>query len=151
MTTLFSKRWTDYYFDLAERASAQSKDPSTKHGAVLVNNRKRIIGIGFNGFPSAIDDLPDLLSNREVKNTLIIHAEVNAIDNAMGSVEGAHMFITGAPCSKCALRIVQEGIKTVHWRVDTRPDYMLRWADDCKLAQSIFDRAGVEYYEYKSE
>lgn len=38
----------------------RSKDPSTQVGACIVNDRNRIIGVGYNGFPSNCgnDELP---------------------------------------------------------------------------------------------
>jgi deoxycytidylate deaminase len=38
----------------------RSKDPSTQVGACIVNEDKRIVGIGYNGFPKGCsdDDLP---------------------------------------------------------------------------------------------
>ena len=67
MSVLFqmSKRegvlsWDEYFMSLALLSSQRSKDPATQVGAVIVNKNKRIIGIGYNGFPHGCsdDDLP---------------------------------------------------------------------------------------------
>ena len=52
--------WDEYFMSLALLSSQRSKDPATQVGAVIVNKNKRIIGIGYNGFPHGCsdDDLP---------------------------------------------------------------------------------------------
>ena len=37
-------------------SAKRSKDPSTQVGACIVNKKKRIIGIGYNGLPQGIPD-----------------------------------------------------------------------------------------------
>ena len=43
--------WDEYFMGVAVLSSYRSKDPSTKVGACIVNQNKRIIGIGYNGLP----------------------------------------------------------------------------------------------------
>ena len=43
--------WNQRFIELAEHVATWSKDPSTKVGAVIVDFDKRIISIGFNGYP----------------------------------------------------------------------------------------------------
>lgn len=148
---MFSQRWINYFFDLAERASGQSKDPNTRHGAVIVNDRKRIVGIGFNGFPRDLKDDPEILNNRELKQKYMVHAEANAINNSLTSVEGCHIFVTGAPCSACALKIIEREIGHVWWLDDGREDFKVRWADEIELATKMFKSAGVITHIIKNE
>ena len=42
--------WDDYFMGVALLSSKRSKDPNTQVGACIVNERKRIVGIGYNGF-----------------------------------------------------------------------------------------------------
>ena len=48
--------WDDYYMAVAFLSSMRSKDPSTQVGACIVNEDKRIVGIGYNGFPRGCSD-----------------------------------------------------------------------------------------------
>ncbi|MFW6284932.1 MAG: deoxycytidylate deaminase, partial [Bacillota bacterium] len=48
--------WDAYFMGVAELSAMRSKDPSTQVGACIVNKKKRIVGIGYNGFPIGIDD-----------------------------------------------------------------------------------------------
>ena len=52
--------WDEYFMAVASLSSMRSKDPSTQVGACIVNKEKRIVGIGYNGFPRGCsdDDLP---------------------------------------------------------------------------------------------
>lgn len=43
--------WDDYFMSVAYLSAQRSKDPSTQVGACIVNEDKRIVGIGYNGFP----------------------------------------------------------------------------------------------------
>ena len=48
--------WQDYFVGLALLSAKRSKDPNTQVGACIVNQEKRIVGIGYNGFPQGISD-----------------------------------------------------------------------------------------------
>jgi len=72
-------RWHKRFLEMAKLISTWSKDPSTQCGAVIIDAKKRVISMGFNGFPSGTSDDPDLYQNREKKYKRVIHAEKNAI------------------------------------------------------------------------
>lgn len=48
--------WDDYFLAIAYLSAQRSKDPSTQVGACIVNPEKRIVGIGYNGFPKGCSD-----------------------------------------------------------------------------------------------
>ena len=48
--------WDEYFMGVAILSSKRSKDPSTQVGACIVNKDKKIVGIGYNGFPHGVDD-----------------------------------------------------------------------------------------------
>ena len=37
-------------------SAKRSKDPNTQVGACIVNRQKRIVGVGYNGFPTGCSD-----------------------------------------------------------------------------------------------
>ena len=43
--------WDEYFMSTAFLSAMRSKDPVTQVGAVIVNQQKRIVGIGYNGMP----------------------------------------------------------------------------------------------------
>ena len=49
-------RWDDYFMAVSYLSAMRSKDPSTQVGACIVNPDKRIVGIGYNGFPRGCSD-----------------------------------------------------------------------------------------------
>ena len=49
----------------------------------------------------------------KIKNTFIVHAELNAILNAPRSVAGCDLYVSLFPCNECAKAIIQAGIKRV--------------------------------------
>jgi deoxycytidylate deaminase len=49
-------KWDDYFMAVSFLTAMRSKDPSTQVGACIVNEDKRIVGIGYNGFPRGCSD-----------------------------------------------------------------------------------------------
>lgn len=136
--------WSKRFIEVARLVSTWSKDPSTQVGAVIVNpETKTIVAEGYNGFPRGIED-DSRLFNRELKYKLVIHAEVNAILNALyngRSVRGCQLYVHGLPvCSDCAKFIVQSGITEVFY--DSLPKDS--WKESTDLALEIFKEAGVK-------
>jgi dCMP deaminase len=139
----FSAQWCDRFLNLAEEVSTWSKDPKGGVGAVLVDERKRVIGLGFNGFPDRIPDDPALLADQDAKLPRMIHAEVNAVLNAVVPVHGASLFTTLAPCAECAKLLIQAGVVAVYRRPHPEERHR-RWAESFRIAEVILKEAGVE-------
>lgn len=99
---------------VAKLSAKRSKDPNTQVGACIVNEDKRIIGIGYNGLPHGCDDDEYPWGNEgdfiETKYPYVVHAEANAILNATQSLKGAHLYVTLFPCHECMKLIIQSGI-----------------------------------------
>lgn len=135
-------KWQKRFFDLARLVATWSKDPSSQVGAVIVDDKKRIVSVGFNGLPIGVADTADRLNKRELKYELIVHAEANAILTAPKSVSDCTIYVYPyLPCSRCAGAIIQSGIKRVV--VEDRP-IPERWLENFNLAKSILEEAGVE-------
>lgn len=123
-------KWDQRFMEMCKLIATWSKDPSSQIGAVAVNDSRRILATGYNGFPKGIADTEERLNNREEKYPLIVHAETNALMNALYagvSLKDATMYVYGLPvCPECAKLIIQAGVKRVvindvinatdHWR-----------------------------------
>ena len=114
--------WDEYFMGVALLSSKRSKDPSTKVGACIVNTAKRIIGIGYNGFPYGCDD-DKFPWEREggfldCKYPYVVHAEPNAILNSTSSLEGATLYVSLFPCNECMKLIIQSGIREIVYLSD---------------------------------
>lgn len=105
--------WNQRFMDLAKHVAGWSKDPSTQVGAVVVNDKKQVISMGYNGFPRGVRDCQERYKDKATKLSFVAHAERNALDNAFGDVEGATLYSTLYPCSDCAKGIIQRGVRTV--------------------------------------
>ena len=132
--------WNQRCMDLAHHVADWSKDPSTKVGAVIVNDNKQVLGLGYNGFPRGVYDCPERFNNRSIKLLFVAHAERNALDNAT-SVEGATLYSTLFPCTDCAKGIIQRGIKRV---VTSEPSPAQHERFNCDISAIMFKEAGVE-------
>lgn len=118
--------WDKRFFELAKHIATWSKDPSTKVGAVIVDNNKRIISTGYNGYPRT---LKDEYKDRDEKIAYTIHAENNAILFSNIRLDSTTIYSTHLPCTHCSSLILQVGITKV---VTTLPseDFATRWNTD---------------------
>lgn len=133
--------WDNRFFELANHVAGWSKDPSTKVGAVIVNNDRQVLGLGYNGFPRGVEDHKPRYEDRATKLLFVAHAERNALDNA-ADVRGATLYSTLYPCTECAKGIIQRGIKRV---VTTRPfDEGKTQRFNFGVSEVMFNEAGVE-------
>ena len=138
-------RWDDFGLRLAAFMAGESKDPSTKVGAVILDHDKRVVSVGYNGFPRGVRD-DDRLFDRGTKYEMVVHGEANAILFAQRNLHGhtlyTHPFM---PCSRCASMIIQVGISRVvaPWSDNER------WVESFKLTRSLLNEAGVELVEVK--
>jgi dCMP deaminase len=141
--------WDDYFTCVAYLSARRSKDPNTQVGAVIVDENKCIIAIGYNGFPRGCSDeyLPWARSGDSElhkKYAFVTHAEVNAVLNkGSKDVKGATIYVALFPCNECAKIIVQSGIKEVVYLSDVYHD-----TDSCRASRIMFSMAGVKTRKY---
>ncbi len=134
--------WDEYFMGIAYLSAMRSKDPSTQVGACIIDEDKKIIGIGYNGFPigSNDDEMPwgkegDFL---DTKYPYVVHAELNAILNSIKSLKNCTIYVTHFPCNECAKAIVQSGIKKVIYFSDKH-----KHKDSTKASRRILENAGL--------
>ena len=139
--------WDEYFMGIAVLSSMRSKDPNTQVGACIADTNHRILSVGYNGTPSALNDdefpwdtADDPLHD---KHSYVIHAEANAILNYRGSLKdmgGATVYVTLFPCHECAKTLVQAGIGEVVYLSDK-----YEGTEDNLISKSILDRCGITY------
>ena len=136
-------KWKIRYLKLAQHVASWSKDPSTQCGAVIVNADNEIVSIGFNGFPRGVEDSQVRLNDRDLKLSMTLHAERNAILFARQSLKGCTIYTWPMhACSECAAMIIQSGI-TSHVTVVTHNQ---RWEHSFEIARSMFDEANISVH-----
>ncbi len=136
--------WDEYFMGVAMFSSMRSKDPSTQVGACIVNQNKRIVGIGYNGFPIGCSD--DVYpwsregSYLETKYPYVVHAESNAILNATNNLSDATIYVTLFPCNECMKLIIQSGIREIVYLDDK-----YNGTPSDTASKKMADSAGVKY------
>jgi dCMP deaminase len=144
-------KWDYRFLRLAKEVSSWSRDPSTKVGAVIVNPEKHVVSLGFNGFPSYMQDDFSLYADREEKYSRIVHGEINALVLARRDVYGCTLYTWPfLPCDRCAVIMIQAGIRRV---VAPTPlaDQAARWAGAFDKTKKYFDECKVEWSEPSRE
>ena len=137
--------WDEYFMGVALLSAKRSKDPNSQVGACCINKDKRIIGIGYNGFPKGCSDdvFPWGKTDKSFINTkypYVVHAEANAILNSSTSLKGATLYVTLFPCNECAKLIIQSGIEKIIYLDDKN-----RGSDSYLASRKMLDAAGVTY------
>ncbi len=134
------EKWDIRFVELAKHIACWSKDPSTQTGAVIVDNNRRIVSVGYNGLSKGVKDTPERLNNRDIKYKIIVHSERNAIIFAQRNLDGCTLYTWPfMSCSTCASMVIQAGIK----RVVAPYSDNERWVDEFKLSSEILNEAGV--------
>lgn len=149
MPTVTKKtNWDLRFINLAGHFAGWSKDPSTQVGAVIVDDKRRVLAHGYNGFPRGVEDSPERYEDREQKYPRAVHAEMNAILNTgtPWQLEGAVLYSTMTPCCECAKAIIQVGIKRVMIPIQRAAvtEAGKRWEKSFDVTYSMFKEAGVE-------
>jgi len=135
--------WDEYFMSLSHLSGRRSKDPSTQVGACIVNENKRIVGIGYNGMPHGCND-DEYPWEREgdfmnTKYAYVVHAELNAILNSTAPLKNCSIYVSLFPCNECAKAIIQSGITEVVYESDKYAD-----TDSVKASKKMFESAGVK-------
>ncbi|CAH1856504.1 deoxycytidylate deaminase [Convivina intestini] len=117
--------WDQYFIAQAAILSTRSTCTRLHVGAILVYEN-RIIASGYNG---AVSGTPHCT---EVGDYMVdghcvraVHAEQNALIQAakMGiAVNGAHLYVTDAPCLQCTKLLLQAGITSIKFMRNYRND-----------------------------
>jgi len=135
--------WDGRFLKLAEHIAHWSKDPSTQVGAVITDSNRRIVSVGYNGFPKGIADDHDRLYDREIKYALMVHAEANALMFAQKSLSGCTLYTWPfMPCRRCAGMVVQSGLMRVA-APRTPEDLVARWGEELKASYVMLREGGI--------
>lgn len=119
----------DYFLALARTVSLRADCTRRKVGCVIVDQDHRVVATGYNGAaPGELGCLEGAcprghLTYAELAEhsdyaagpgrCIAKHAEHNALDYAVGSTEGATVYLTDKPCPNCAERLADAKIERV--------------------------------------
>ena len=100
--------------DVCKMLARRSRATRAKVGSVLWHPDKRtIISLGYNGTPEGSDN--QMEQDGKTLDT-VIHAEENVFRKvSWWTSRKCILFITHAPCRRCARQIVNKGVKKVYY------------------------------------
>lgn len=140
------------FIPTATAAAGYSKDPSTKVGAIAIDDDHNIRAQGYNGLPRGVRDLESRLNDRPTKYAMTVHAEANLVATAARTgvkLRGCSVILTSLhPCSSCAGLLIQAGIKRI-FAPDTVEN--ARWDVSSEIALKMFEEAGVDVLTYSPD
>lgn len=137
--------WDEYFLAAAHLFATRATCDRKHVGAVIVDERHRIVSSGYNGAPAGMPhcsgpggvdhELKTIEGRQSCVRTL--HAESNALDDAGRRARGCTLYVTVTPCYPCAQRLVNAGIRRVVYT---------EWYDsqNTDLVAEFFEKAGVE-------
>lgn len=142
--------WHSRWLSMAFEVASWSKDPSSKHGCIIVSNN-RAISFGYNGMPEKTDD--NILNTND-KYSVVQHSEGNAITNAARCghcTNGSTAYVTGQPCPHCLGLLINGGMRRLvyHplWTTILSEDD--RWLSMSQLFSKLVKEAKVELIVHK--
>lgn len=144
--------WDEYFMSTAIVAACRSKDPSTQVGACIVKDN-RILSCGYNGAPKGWDDADFPWDSKgeetgdvlQIKNSFVIHAEMNALDHCREDLEGSTLYVTFSPCEKCTAQLAQRGVKRIV--------YLKKYTDEMSnlISKTIREKKGIIQEPYRAD
>ena len=142
-------KWDRRFMEVAKLVSGWSKDPSTKIGAVAVNDQNVVVGMGYNGFPRGVEDSEYRLNNRDLKYKLVVHGEVNALLEAVKTgVDMSKVRLYVYPtlmlpniCPECAKVAAQLGVGEVIGYLGETTE---RWQQHAEASSIILQESGIK-------
>ena len=129
---------------MADLVSKKSKDPSTQVGAVLVDDKNRMVSIGYNGFARGTADHRRLYLDRPEKHRRILHAEANAL--LFADRAGVYLYVTHPPCSQCTAMALQSGVHTIIY--DASRHLAADWEESFESAVCMAWEANAGIFKY---
>jgi deoxycytidylate deaminase len=108
-------KWDKYFMDIAHDVATRATCDRKHVGAVIVDQRHRIVSTGYNGAPAGMphcDEVGHELKEIDGRLSCVrtLHAESNALDDAGRRAVGCTLCVTVTPCYPCAQRLVNAGI-----------------------------------------
>ena len=140
--------WHNRFMDIAKQVATWSKDPSTKVGAIIVDDKNRIVSTGYNGALPYIDD-EFALESKENKYLFTVHAEQNAVMSAIKGkldLSNCRIYVTNSCCKECAKMIAHSGIiSTVITLKDEDGTFRERW--NSGQADELFKQCDIKQFQ----
>jgi len=147
-----------HFLELALKHSELARDPETRVGAVIVGPDGEVRSMGYNRFPDGIEESAERLNDRELKLSLMVHAELVAVVNAARvglPLQGCTLYFAqtddtgivwgGVPCARCTEHLLMTGItEVISYPAKHAPS---KWHRDWAFARERFRESGLAHRE----
>ena len=117
---MFRPSWDDYFMEIAYVVAKRATCDRKLVGAVIVDDRHRIVSTGYNGSPAGMPHCSDYGVGHELKMidgrmscVRTLHAESNALDDAGRRARDCTIYVTVVCCYPCMQRLVNAGIRRI--------------------------------------
>ena len=139
-----SNRWQEYFIKELHLIASMSKDVDTKVGAIIIDTKEKVVvAKGYNDLPRGVFHKVER-NSRPMKYKFTVHAEQNALYNALYSgtkVKGLSMLCTLFSCSTCCGGVIQSGIQEF---ICPTPDWEYpSLKDDFPVTKAMYSESGV--------
>ncbi|KAK0547542.1 Deoxycytidine monophosphate (dCMP) deaminase [Tilletia horrida] len=147
LPTFLRPAWDHYFLSLCSLASLRSNCMKRRVGAVLVRSN-RVLSTGYNGTPRGMKNCNEggcarcnggAPGGARLDECLCLHAEENALlecGRERGGAEGTVLYCNTCPCLRCAVKIVQTGVREVVYELDYSMD---------DRSRQIFEEAKIKF------
>lgn len=130
----------EYYLAMLRLVSSRSTCGRRSVGAILVDERNRVLSTGFNGVPTGFPHCDETTpcagrfdEKGDTRRCLAVHAEMNAILTCHRLDLAYTLYVSCSPCKTCALALCNTGVRRILC--------LEAYADD---ASQILKSAGIE-------
>jgi deoxycytidylate deaminase len=110
----------NYYLAMLPLVASRATCPRRRVAAILVDDRGKLVAIGYNGVPSGMPHCIDTPcpgaadKSGDTARCIAIHAEQNALSQARASRRQPHtLYCSTTPCFDCAKLLITEGVHRV--------------------------------------
>ncbi|MFH0711952.1 MAG: deaminase [archaeon] len=147
--------WNNYFMSIAIDIATRSSCRYIDAGAVVVNDKNRILSTGYNGAPPG--DRENCLYNGCRKDQLRIpqetkgkgkckgtHAEMNALQKAGEDATGATLYTVILPCSHCAKQAASAEIRKIVYAIEYVEKRNGTDETEGDVTRGICRRSGIE-------
>lgn len=138
--------WDDYFMKVALLIAERGTCLRKKVGAIIINEKNRIVGIGYNGAPSGMPHCTDegciITKDDNGKQHCIrtIHAEENAMLQSGYSNNPSTLYSTVLPCERCLNMAKNLGIKRIVYCEDYNIEDL----------QQLINKSGISVEKWKN-
>lgn len=132
-----SFKFIRYFMDVAKLTANLSHAKRLKVGSIIVKDN-RIISIGYNGTPAGWDNnCEHEVNGKLITKDEVIHAEENAILKLARDGESGKdttMYVTHAPCIRCARLIYNAGVSSIYYEIPYRDTSGIDFLQKCGIS-----------------